>query len=452
MPRHRSPVSARKMPPPSPRAACFLFLAASVLLSGCQGGLQPPSMFAFGPGAAPTDPALRRMAPPEGSTASPTLADLLARRSILPEGSAYARVAGAVLSAAPGVEAAELGLARLRAEAAARNRWPSITPGLTLDSLAGLAAQIAIDQPLLDHGRRKAERDRALAEVDAAAVTLSIRQNGRVFEGLSLYLTAEQARLQGRIAEAATARLTDLRQIVQARVEGGLSDRSEEQVIAQTLAEMQATVDADRQTRTQALADLAALAKAQPPDALGGLAPLPPAPDRPALSVLAAGAAGARSLAEARIARAAALPGLGAGATLRDDGRITPGITLGGVRIGPGSPATVAAADAMPDLAARQMDEARATADRRRTELLGRVTTLRARQQQGEAVLRQTKSNLDLYVDQYRMGRRSLTDLTVQTATTARMERDQAALMFEIARAELELARDAGALVDGDRL
>lgn len=451
MHRPRPPVPARKTLPPTPRAASMIFLAASVLLSGCQGGLQPPSMFAFGKGQAPADPALRRIAPTEGSTASSTIADLAARRSVLPPGSAYARVADAVLSAAPGVEAAELGLARLQAEAAARNRWPSITPSLTLNGLAGLAAQVIVDQPLLDHGRRKAERDRALAEVDAAAVSLSTRQNGRVFDGLSLYLSAEQARLQGRIAEAATARLTNLRQIVQARVEGGLSDRSEEQVIAQTLAEMQATADADRQTRAQALADLAALAKAQPPDTLTGLAPVAPTPDTP-LSVLAAGADGARSVAEARMTRAAALPGLGASATLADDGRVTPGLHLGGVRIGPGSPAIVAAADAAPDLAARQLEEARNTADRRRTELQGRIAALRARQQQGAAVLAQTKSNLDLYVDQYRMGRRSLTDLTAQTASAARMERDQAALAFDIARTELELARDAGALVDGDRL
>jgi len=452
MPGHRPIVSARKTPLSSPRAVLPVFLAAAVLLSGCQGGLQPPSMFAFGPGQAPTDPALRRMAAPEGSTASSLIADLAARRSVLPEGSAYARVADAVLSAAPGVEAAELGLARLRAEAAAQNRWPSVTPGLTMDGLAGLAAQLVIDQPLLDHGRRKAERDRALAEVDAAAVTLSSRQNARVFDGLSLYLRAEQARLQGQIAEAATARLTGLQQIVQARIEGGLSDRSEEQVIAQTLAEMQATADADRQTRAQALADLAALAKAQPPDTLTGLAPLAAAPSTEALSVLVAGAEGARSLAEARIARAAALPGLGASASLRDDGSVTPGLHLGGVRLGPGSPAMVAAADAAPDLAARRLEEARAAADRRRTELQGRIAALRARQVQGDSVLQQTKSNLDLYVDQYRMGRRSLTDLTAQTAATARMERDQAALAFEIARAELELARDAGALVDGDRL
>jgi hypothetical protein len=50
------------------------------------------------------------------------------------------------------------------------------------------------------------------------------------------------------------------------------------------------------------------------------------------------------------------------------------------------------------------------------------------------------------------MGRRSLTDLTAQTANAARLERDQAALAFEIARTELELARDAGLLVDGGSL
>jgi len=71
---------------------------------------------------------------------------------------------------------------------------------------------------------------------------------------------------------------------------------------------------------------------------------------------------------------------------------------------------------------------------------------------QGESVLRQTLDNLDLYVEQYSIGRRSLTDLTAQTAAAARLERDQSAFPYEIARLELELARDIGALVDGGRL
>lgn len=433
-----------------PRGKGPALLLAVLLLSGCLGGVTLPTMRANGTGTAPHDPAATHLLP-QGETPSAVIAALGARRSVLPPDSTYDRVARAVLSAAPGVEAAELGLARLRAEAAARNRWPTITPSLTLDSLAGLAAQLMIDQPLLDHGRRKAERDRALAEVDAAAVTLATRQNGRVFDGLSLYLSAEQARAQGQIAEAATARLTALRDIVLARIAGGLSDRSEDQIIAQTLTEMQATRDADARLRAQALADLAALAQAEVPADLTGLPPLVPPPQDEALSLIAATAQGARTLAEARITRAANLPGLSATTAINKQGA-TPGLTLGGVRLGPGSPALIAAADAAPDLVTRQIDEARHAADRRRTELEGRIATLRARRAQGDAVLGQTKDNLDLYEEQYRMGRRSLTDLTAQTAATARLERDQAALAFEIARAELELARDVGALVDGGDL
>ncbi|MEY4698469.1 MAG: hypothetical protein RIT14_2897 [Pseudomonadota bacterium] len=444
----RPPALAR-----APRFPCGwaagLLLSAILILPGCQ-GWRPASMLAFARGDAPADPALQAGLAP-AAAASPIISDLMARPSILPQDSPYARVARAVLSAAPGVETAELGLARLRAEAVAANRWPGLTPVLTLDAIVGLAAQLLVDQPLMDHGRRKAERDRAAAELDLAAVTLSTRQNARVFDGLSLYLTAEQARVQGAIAEAATARLQALQQVVSARVAGGLSDRSEEQIIAQTVAEMQATHAADLQTRAQALADLGALAATAPPADLTGTAPLLPLPPAEPLSVLRATAEGARTLAEARISRAAALPGLSATAAITDQG-VAPGLRLGGVRIGPGSPATLAVANAAPELVARQTADQRQTADRRRTELAGRVATLHSARVQGADVLRRTRENLDLYVDQYRMGRRSLTDLTAQTAAAARLERDQAALDFEIARLELELARDAGLLVEGGSL
>ena len=449
--RHPIP-SARAAPLTRPRLYSGALLAVAVLLSGCQGGLQPPSMLAISRGNAPADPALnQRLAPESGTAASPLIADLAARRSVLAPGTPYARVADAVLAADPGADAAELGLARLRAEAAASNRWPTFTPALTLDSLAGLAAQLVIDQPLLDHDRRAAERARAAAEVDAAAVTLATRRNARIHEGLSHYLTAEQARAQAAVAARAATRLSNLHDIVQARIEGGLSDRSEAQIIAQTMAEMQATLAADTQTRAQALAELAALSGSSLPPDLTGTNPLPAPPALEPLAVLAARATGARALAEARIARANALPGLSANATVAKDG-VTPGLGLGGVRLGLGSPATLAAAAATPDLVTRQTAEAQQTAARRATELQGRIAQLRTRQLEGAAVLRQTLDNLELYVEQYSIGRRSLTDLTAQTAAAARLERDQAALAYDIARLELEIARDAGALVDGGRL
>lgn len=426
-------------------------LTVAVLLSGCVGGLQPPAMLAFSPGTPPAGLHARQRLSPEGSTASPLVADLAARRSVLPPEGVFARLATATHAAAPQVEAAELGLARLRAEAASRNAWPTITPSLSLDGIAGLAARLVVDQPLFDHGRRDAQRDRAAAELDLAAVTLSARQNQRAFDALSRYLDAERARAQAEVAQQAATRLAEFHRIVTARIAGGLSDRTEEQIIAQTIAEMQATLAADNQTRRQALADLAVQTGSNIAETLSGLDPLPLMPQAEPLSVLRQQADGARALAEARIARANALPGLSATATATEDA-VTPGLALGGVTLGLGSPATLAAAAATPDLVARQTEEARRAAVRSRQEAEGRIATLRTRQAQGAEVLRQTLANLDLYAEQYRLGRRSLTDLTAQTAAAARLERDQAALAFDIARTELELARDAGLLLDGARL
>lgn len=443
--------SARAAPLPAPRAVSGALLAAAVLLSGCQGGLQPPSMLAIGRGHAPSDPAAGQRLVPEGSTASPLIADLAARPSVLPPGGTMARIADAILATDPGADAAELGLARLRADAVARNAWPGLTPTLTLDSLAGLAAGLVIDQPLLDNGRRKAERARARAEIDLAAVTLATGRNARIHEGLSLYLTAEQARAQEAISTRATARLSEFHTIVTQRIAGGLSDRTEEQIIAQSLAEMQATLASDRQTRAQALADLAQLTGGQGAADLTGIDRLPALPAADALAVLRARAVAARDLAEASITRADALPGLSANARISEDG-VTPGLGLGGVRLGLGSPAILRTADAMPELVRRQTAEAEEQAGRRRTELQGRLEQLRTRQEQGQTVLARTLENLDLYAEQYRLGRRSLTDLTMQTAAAARLERDQVALAYDAARIELELARDIGALVAGGRL
>lgn len=426
-------------------------LAVAVLLSGCSGGLQPPARLAFAPGTPPAALHPGQRLSPEGSTASPVIADLAARRSILPPDGAFARIAAATHAAAPQVEAAELGLARLRAEATARNGWPTITPSLSLDGIAGLTARLLLDQPLLDNGRRAAERARARAELDLAAVTLSTRQNARAFDAIALYLDAERARHQATIAETASTRLAEFHRIVTARIAGGLSDRTEEQIIAQTMAEMQATLAANRQARAQALADLAVQTGSNMAETLSGLDPLPPLPPADALAILRQQAEGNRRLAEARIARAGALPGLSATATATEDA-LTPGLAMGGVTLGLGSPATLAAAAATPDLVARQTQEARRAALRARTEAEGRIATLRIRQAQGAEVLRQTRANLDLYAEQYRIGRRSLTDLTAQTAAAARLERDQAALAYDIARLELEIARDAGLLLDGARL
>lgn len=95
------------------------------------------------------------------------------RISILPKGSAFARVAQSVLTAGSGTAEAELRVARLTARAKSKNWLPSIGPDVSMTSLGSLAASLLLDQAIFDNGRRKAERAYAAADVEVAAVSLA---------------------------------------------------------------------------------------------------------------------------------------------------------------------------------------------------------------------------------------------------------------------------------------
>lgn len=433
---------------PHPKLPSLAPLGVALLLAGCVGGLPFAMPQAAMQGFRPSDPALAT--PAKGG--STIIDDLRSRHSILPAGGPYAAIAQAVSDAAAGASEAELRMARLKAEARAKNWLPTIGPTVSLTSLGSVVAQLVIDQAILDHGRRKAERDHAAADVEVAAVMLVEDLNGRVHDGLSAWLTAEQARAQAAVAEQATTRLIGFEDIVTMRVNGGLSDQSERQVIAQSRAEMAATLSNDRQTLAQALSDLSSLTNGRIPQVSGIDRLDVPAAGPAPLSVLRAQAEGSRTLAEARMARAGLLPGLSAQAAVDGSGGISPSLTLGGARLGLGTGAEARALDAAPELVERRTAQARADADRQTAALHAEIAALRARQEQGAAVLAQTRTNLDLFNEQYRMGRRSLLELVSQFDAAARMERDQVALAYEIARIELRIARDRGLLLDGARM
>lgn len=421
-------------------------MTVCLLLAGCLGGLQPPSLFNHSNGAG--DPALGA----QNGAPSATIGDLRSRQAILPPYGSYAEIANAVIQGSTGAANAELRMAQLKQDARNKNWLPSIGPVVSLTSLGTVAAQLVVDQAILDNGRRKAERDFAAADVDVAAVALSADMNNRIYDGLSHYLAAEQAREQAAIAEKAAARLTEFEDIVTARVQGGLSDMSEQQIIAQKRAEMQATLASDGQTARQALDDLAALTGRRMDD-LRGTLPLPADAGGPEpLAVAKARAEGSRTLAEARATRASALPGLSAGATLDASGDHSSGLTLGGVNLGLGTPATLRALDATPDLVNRRTAQAAQDANRDITALLGQMAALETRSAQGSEVLRHTTANMELFTEQYRAGRRTLLELVSQYDAAARLERDQAALKYEIARLRLQIARDRGVLVNGAQL
>jgi adhesin transport system outer membrane protein len=380
------------------------------------------------------------------------ISELQARRSVLPLGGSYARVADAVLEADAGAAAAELRSARLRSDARAKNWLPQLGPAVTLSSLNGLAAGLLLEQALFDHGKRKAERAYAAADVEVAAVSLSTDINQRVFEGLTHYVNAERARAQGAVAARATERLAGFADIMHQRVEGGLSDRSEMQVIAQKLSEMQATVAADHEAEISAMAELTAMT-ATPVDSLRGI-------DRLAvignttepLALVKARSEGTRSVAESRIARAGLMPSLTANADLTSDG-IDPGLRLGGAGLlGWGTKEELAALEATTDVVDRRTTEAGETAERRIVALERQIAQYQSQAAQGATVLAQTAGNLDLFIEQYKLGRRTLLELVGQYDSYARLERDQVSLGYSIAVLELEIARDRGLLVDGARM
>lgn len=449
MPMDRIIGSGAGIRPPA-RTLAALALAAA-LLGGCVGLGGAEGGFASRANQTPAGLAQGGVdRPAEGGSA--LISDLQARRSVLPPGGAYARVADAVLKADSGTAAAELRIARLRSEARAKNWLPKLGPTVSLTSLNGLAAGLLLEQALFDHGRRKAERAYAAADVEVAAVTLSTDINQRIYEGLTHYISAERARAQGALSTKAYDRMEGFAEVMRQRVSGGMSDNTEQQVISQHLAEMQATAATDREAEISAMAELNAMS-APGLDGLRGIDRLAVRGHRSEpLSVVKTRGEGERSIAESHIARAGLLPGLSANADLTGDG-LTPGLRLGGSGLlGMGTRAEFAALDATADVVARRSAEAAETADRRIVALERQIAQLESRMAQGATVLAQTESNLSLFVEQYKVGRRSLLELVSQYDSFARLERDQAALQYEIALLEIEIARDRGLLVDGARM
>lgn len=414
-------------------------LMACVWLSACMGGGQTVARQDFNAGSIQTT-----------ASGSALIADLQARQSVLPAGGAFSKVAESVLAASSGAAAAELRVAQLRADARSKNWLPSLGPSVNLTSLGGLATSLLLEQPVFDNGGRKAQRAFAAADVEVAAVSLSLALNQRVYAGLANYVNAERARAQAEVSEQAAAKLGEFSEIMRKRVAGGISDLSEQRVIDQRMAEMRATVTGDRQAEASALAELAALAGA-PLGGLHGLDTLGASSAGP-LAVVKSRGEGARAIAQSNMQLAGLKPGLAASSGLGNNGA-EPGVRLTGTGLlNPGAKSDMAALRQTADVVDRQTAEASETANRRIVTLEQQKATLASRQAQGAEVLRQTEANLDLFTTQYKVGRRTLLELVGQYDSFARLRRDQASLRYDIALIDLEIARDRGVLVDGTKL
>ena len=436
------PVACKNRPGAGVVAPALALLSA-LCLAGCLGGEAPASRSATGP--ALVSPRLDG----KGAVQSELIGALSARRSVLPAGSAYDKVAASVLAAGSGAAESELRVKRLTARAKSKNWLPSIGSNVSLSSLGSLAASLLLDQTILDNGRRKAERAYSAADVEVAAVHLAADLNKRVYDGLKLYIEAQRAAELAGISETALVRMRDFDRIMGIRVEGGLSDRSEYRIIAQKVAELEATLSQEREAVTTAWAELAAMSQGGL-EGLRGLSPLPPDGGAPEpLNVLLARGEASRTRAEMDMVRAGLMPGFGAQASVDKSGDVTGGLLLDGEGLGFGRKDSLRALEEAGETALRRIDEAQETADRRIVSLQREIASLTAQEAQEARVLGQMEVNLNLFTEQYKAGGRTLIELVGQFESLVRARRDHASLKYQIAVTQLEIARERGVLVDG---
>lgn len=384
----------------------------------------------------------------KASDASEIIHALQTRPSVLMPGTPYARVADAVIASDARVAEAELRVARLRAEAAQKNWLPKIGPSISLNSLGEFVADLFIQQVLFDNGRKIAERDLAKANVEVAAVTLVEDGNERVYQALSLYLKSEENRQLRAHLERGLKDMAHFEWVMQERVNGGVSNMSDLNVLQQKLSSIRARATEAGEASQTALAELNAMSE-RPLDGLTGLGDLRSAAAAEALGVLRAKAERDRTIAEARIARAGHLPGLAANAST--NGQMGLEVTTDSL-FGLGTMAEFEAIEATKETATRRVAEAGEAADRKIAAQSRQLEAFRRQATEAAGLTRQAEQNLDLFRRQYEGGQRQVMDVVGVYETYAKALETQIELKYKAARAELELARLKGALAEGAKI
>lgn len=390
----------------------------------------------------------------QGAAVSEVLGDLMARRSVLPQGSPLERIADEVLVGETRAAGAELRSARLRARAQSRNWLPSVGPQVSLSSLGSVVAMLVVEQVLFDNGRKLAERDFAQADVEVAAVEMVQDSNERVLTALTLYLAALEAQDKAALATTSERDMGHFEWIMSERVAGGISDRSDLQVLQQKMAEIRASQQTETEAAQTALAELAAMGvRVANLPARKGFTPLVlPTPAPVPLAVRLAEAEMGRAEARARIQQAGFLPGLTATGAL-GRGAPDPSVDMRMDRpLGFGTGDDLRAIAAATEGERRKVDQAREETNRRLRRLEQERIAL-ARQAQDAAVLsRRAKANLDLFQSQYDEGQRQVMDVVGLYEQFARQQQAALSLHYRAALTEVQIAAALGLLADGDKL
>jgi len=436
------------------RTHSLIALCALVALGGCSASSDsvtrsPFSATALGAdGVAAPVPALDAETP--DGTASEVIANLLTRRSILPQGP-YTQVSDAVLAANARAAEANLRAATLRAEARSKNWLPTLGPQVSLTSLGTIVTSMVVEQVLFDNGRKKAERAYAKADVEVAAVALAQDTNDRVLDGLTLYLNAQQAEARAQVNASAMSDMEHFAWIMEERVKGGVSNSVDRMVVQQKLNQMQADMASDQEAAAAARAELAAMS-AKPLDGVNGIAALPDELAATPLAVVKAEAEASRTVAEAKAARAGFLPGITAVGNVAKGGFDAGLVLQSDEGVGFGTGAALAAAAQQAAAADARVAQTREDAERSLRALEGELASLRRQQAQTVTLAAGAEENYRSFAAQQKAGQRSVNDVVGVFESAVRLRREAAGLPFDVARVELRIAALRGVLVDGDRI
>ncbi len=433
------------------RGSTRILAAASMLalLSACSGGPDGVSRAATDGGVTSVVPVLDSEQINGGR--SDIIEHLLNRRSVL-QGGPFAQVADAVLAANSRAAEADLRAATLRAEARQHNWLPTLGPSLSLTSLGDFVTQLVVEQVLFDNGRKQAERDYAAADVEVAAVALAQDTNTRVLTALDLYLTSEQSKARAAVNAAALERMAHFEYVMQERVRGGVSARVDLQIVQQKLNQMRSDLASDQEAAASALSELGAMS-AISVAGLSGLSTVGSAnPGADPLTVMKAEAESTRAVAEAIVARAGFLPGVTAAGSIGSNG------SNGGLNVstdngfGFGTGASLAALEQQQAAAAARVGQVQEDANRILRSLEGQLASLRRQEAQAQTLASQAAANYEIFAAQQQAGHRAVPDVVGIFETKVRTEREAVSLRYEIARIELQIAAQMGALVNGEQI
>ncbi|MEH6646052.1 TolC family protein [Sulfitobacter sp.] len=376
---------------------------------------------------------------------------LIARRSVLPDGSPYSQVATAVLAANSRSAESELRAAQLRSRAASKNWLPQIGPNISLTSLGSVVANLVVEQVLFDNGRKKGEREFAVADVEVAAVALAADTNNRVRTGLDLYIAAVEARERLVLASKSEKDISHFEWVMQQRVQGGVSDSSDLHVLRQKLLEIRASKSAAAETATTAIAELNAMAIGDMSDVKGiARIPVSAALAQP-LSVTQAEAEKIRAVAAAKVDRARQLPGLSASGTVGEGSDFGLRINTDSL-LGLGTGDRLKAIEATNEAAGRRVAQANEDANRKLRKFEGQIASKERQAAEAAGLTAQAKKNLDLFQAQYDAGQRQVMDVVGVYETFARQQENEVSLKYEAIRLRVAMAELLGVLADGSAI